>query len=103
MQGDDTIETRLQLFQHQRDVLNQQIAEMKRTLETVEYKCWFYETAKAAGTVDVPPTWRRKRCRSDSGSSGGNCGTATNPDGAEKAGSPCGARTSGFAFRGRWR
>ena len=54
MQGDDTIETRLQLFQHQRDVLNQQIAEMKRTLETVEYKCWFYETAKAAGTVDVP-------------------------------------------------
>ena len=54
MQGDDTIETRLQLFQHQRDVLNQQIAEMQRTLETVEYKCWFYETAKAAGTVDVP-------------------------------------------------
>ena len=54
MQGDDTIETRLQLFQHQRDVLNQQIAEMKRTLETVEYKCWFYETAQAAGTTDVP-------------------------------------------------
>ena len=21
---------------------------------TVEYKCWFYEAAKAAGTVDVP-------------------------------------------------
>ena len=54
MQGDDTIETRLQLFQHQRDVLNQQIAEMKRTLETVEYKCWFYETAREAGTVQAP-------------------------------------------------
>lgn len=27
---------------------------MRRTLETVEYKCWFYETAQAAGTVDIP-------------------------------------------------
>ena len=28
--------------------------EMRHTLETVEYKCWYYETAKAAGTIDVP-------------------------------------------------
>jgi len=54
MQGDDTIETRLQMFRHQREVLTQQLAELRHTLETVEYKCWFYETAKAAGTVDVP-------------------------------------------------
>lgn len=54
MQGDDTIETRLQMFQHQREVLLRQIAEMQHTLEAVEYKCWFYETAKAAGTVEVP-------------------------------------------------
>ena len=54
MQGDNTIETRLQMFQHQREVLTQQITEMQHTLETVEYKCWFYETARAAGTVDVP-------------------------------------------------
>lgn len=32
----------------------QQIDDMRRTLETVEYKCWFYETAQAAGTVDIP-------------------------------------------------
>ena len=54
MQGDDTIETRLQMFRHQREVVTQQLAELRHTLETVEYKCWFYETAKAAGTVDVP-------------------------------------------------
>ena len=54
LQGDDTIDTRLKMFQHQREVLVQQMAEMQYTLETVEYKCWFYETAKAAGTVDVP-------------------------------------------------
>lgn len=54
LQGDDTIETRLQMFQHQREVLRRQMAELQQTLETVEYKCWFYETAKAAGTVEVP-------------------------------------------------
>ena len=54
MQGDDTIETRLQMFRHQREVVTQQLAELRHTLETVEYKCWFYETAKVAGTVDVP-------------------------------------------------
>ena len=32
----------------------QQIQQLQHTLETVEYKCWFYEAAKAAGTVDVP-------------------------------------------------
>lgn len=53
-QGDDTIEARLQMFRRQRDVLKQQIAEMQHTLDTVEYKCWFYETAKAAGTVEAP-------------------------------------------------
>lgn len=54
MQGDDTIDTRLQMFRRQREVLLQQIDDMRRTLETVEYKCWFYETAQAAGTVDIP-------------------------------------------------
>ena len=54
MQGDDTIDTRLEMFRHQREVLTQQIQQLQHTLETVEYKCWFYEAAKAAGTVDVP-------------------------------------------------
>ena len=48
------IETRLEMFRHQREVLTQQIQQLQHTLETVEYKCWFYEAAKAAGTVDVP-------------------------------------------------
>ena len=44
----------LEMFRHQREVLTQQIQQLQHTLETVEYKCWFYEAAKAAGTVDVP-------------------------------------------------
>ena len=51
---DDTIDTRLKMFTHQRDVLLAQMEEMRHTLETVEYKCWYYETAKASGTIDVP-------------------------------------------------
>lgn len=54
LRGDDTIDTRLKMFTHQRDVLLAQMEEMRHTLETVEYKCWYYETAKAAGTTDVP-------------------------------------------------
>ena len=54
MQGGDTIDTRLEMFRHQRDVLTQQIQQLQHTLETVEHKCWFYETAKATGTVDIP-------------------------------------------------
>ena len=43
LRGDDTIDTRLKMFTHQRDVLLAQMEEMRHTLETVEYKCWFYE------------------------------------------------------------
>ena len=52
-QGDDTIELRLEMFRRQREVLLGQLAELQHTLETVEYKCWFYETAQAAGSVDA--------------------------------------------------
>ena len=39
LRGDDTIDTRLKMFTHQRDVLLAQMEEMRHTLETVEYKC----------------------------------------------------------------
>ena len=42
-QGDSTINERLQLFYRQREILKAQMRE-----------CWFYETAKEAGTVEVP-------------------------------------------------
>ena len=54
MRGNDTIDMRLKLFQNQRDILKAQLAEMQHTLEMVDYKCWYYETAKAAGSTDIP-------------------------------------------------
>ena len=54
LQGDSTIEARLELFHRQQKVVAQQMAELQHTMEMLRYKCWYYETAKAAGTVDVP-------------------------------------------------
>lgn len=54
LKGDDTIELRLALFIHQRKVLKKQREELQHTRDRIEYKCWFYETAKEAGTINVP-------------------------------------------------
>lgn len=54
MQGDSTIDERMQLFYRQREILREQMRELQRTMDTLDYKCWFYETAKKAGTVRVP-------------------------------------------------
>ena len=54
MEGDSTIDQRLDLFLNQRKVLLEQMAELQQTLDTLDYKCWYYETAQKAGTVAVP-------------------------------------------------
>ena len=53
LKGNDTIDARLEMFRHQRTVLQQQMDELHHTMEMLNYKCWYYETAKAAGTLDV--------------------------------------------------
>lgn len=54
LKGDDTIDERLELFIKQRNIIQNQIKELQETLNILNYKCWFYETAKQAGTTDVP-------------------------------------------------
>ena len=54
LQGDETIAPRLAMFRHQREALKQQMEELQRTMQMVDYKCWYYETALEAGTVDIP-------------------------------------------------
>lgn len=53
MQGDATIEERLELFVRQRQVIRQQMKDLQQTLDMLEFKCWYYETAKAAGTTEI--------------------------------------------------
>lgn len=54
MQGDKTIENRLKLFKKQRENVQKQIEELQNTLDTINYKCWYYETAKEHGSTSVP-------------------------------------------------
>ncbi|AAK76852.1 DNA-binding transcriptional MerR regulator [Clostridium acetobutylicum] len=53
MQGDETIDQRLNMFRQQQERVIKQIAELKETLDLIKYKCWYYETAQAAGTCDI--------------------------------------------------
>lgn len=53
-QGDDAIDLHLEMFRFQQKVLQRQMAELQHTMEMVEYKCWYYETAKARGTTKIP-------------------------------------------------
>ena len=73
MQGNDTIDTRLAMFRHQREVLEAQMAELQHTMSMVDYKCWYYETAQATGTIDTPKYMPLEQIPSSSAPSGRNC------------------------------
>lgn len=51
LKGDETIEERLEMFQKQKEKVINQMKELQNTLDTIEYKCWFYETARELGSV----------------------------------------------------
>lgn len=54
IKGDETIEDRLMLLRHQKEKVERQMEALWQTLDTLNYKCWYYETAKEAGTTEVP-------------------------------------------------
>ncbi len=81
IEGDSTIDRRLELIDRRRERVHEQIAQLEKTLDTLDYKHWYYETAKAAGTCkiheqmdedDVPQRMReiKRRMTAD----GGACG-----------------------------
>jgi len=52
-EGDSKIEERLSIIKSQRDAVNKQMEELQKMLDMLNYKCWYYETAKEAGTCAV--------------------------------------------------
>lgn len=54
MEGDETIDKRLKLFLKQKEIIENQISELQDTLNTIDFKCWYYQTAKDYGTTTVP-------------------------------------------------
>ena len=52
-QGDSSLQQSYDMFLERRRVVKQQMAELQKILDTVNYKCWYYETAIAAGTEKI--------------------------------------------------
>ena len=56
IEGDSTIHQRLKMFKKRKEAVEKQIAELEETLDVLKYKCWYYETAKNAGTCTIHET-----------------------------------------------
>ena len=51
-EGPSTYEQRKQLFEERRKAVVEEMQELQKTLDLLEYKCWYYETAMNDGTED---------------------------------------------------
>lgn len=49
-EGDKSLQKRRDMFYNRLDNVNKQIDELKKTINILKYKCWYYDTAVAAGT-----------------------------------------------------
>ncbi len=52
-QGDATISERLELIRQQQTMVATQITQLQSTLEILNYKAWYYETALQAGSCKI--------------------------------------------------
>jgi len=67
-EGDATIEKRRAMFYERRRAVQQEMDQLQHTLDVIEYKCWFYDTAVEKGSTEavrsipseeLPPRMRR--------------------------------------------
>lgn len=52
-QGDASLQQRYEMFLERRRAVEEQIAQLQEIKNTIDYKCWYYETAIAAGTEKI--------------------------------------------------
>lgn len=53
MQGDTTIAARLELLIKQQQAVKEQMAKLQQTLDTLDFKRWYYETAQQQGSTEA--------------------------------------------------
>lgn len=51
--GDTTLQQRFDMFMDRKSVVEKQMEELKKTMELIEHKCSYYETALKAGTEEI--------------------------------------------------
>ncbi|WP_330638424.1 MerR family transcriptional regulator [Anaeropeptidivorans aminofermentans] len=49
-EGDSTLEERRELFYERLGVVEKQIEELQKTMNTLRFKCWYYDTAVSFGS-----------------------------------------------------
>ena len=52
--GDESLVSRQLLFEARRDAVRAEMDRLQRTLEVLEYKCWYYDVASESGTCSTP-------------------------------------------------
>ena len=53
-EGSSTLQQRCELFNDVRERIRSQVQLFHEMLDMLDYKCWYYETAAKAGSIDVP-------------------------------------------------
>lgn len=60
VEGDTTIDQRLELIDRRREAVLEQIEQLQETLSILEYKHWYYEAAREAGTCKIHETMKEE-------------------------------------------
>lgn len=53
-EGEQSLQKRRDMFFERKEIVERQMEEIQKTMEIIQFKCWYYETALAAGTEDAP-------------------------------------------------
>lgn len=52
-EGDSTLNKRLKMFLERREAVLQQMRDLEKSLERIDFKIWYFQTAVEAGTEEV--------------------------------------------------
>lgn len=53
-EGDTSLQKRRDMFYERLEVVKKQMEELQKTLNTIKFKCWYYDTALSTKTEEVP-------------------------------------------------
>ncbi len=53
LMGDDSLQERYEMFLERKKAVEAQMKDLQKTLDFINHKCWYYETAIAAGTEKI--------------------------------------------------
>lgn len=53
-QGSSTLEKRRDMFYERKKIVEEQIKELQDTLDVIDFKCWYYDTAVKENDENVP-------------------------------------------------